>query len=346
MTLRWGIVTTGRHAEHKIAPAIAATPSAELVAVYSRDQGRADAFAERHGAQAAYSSLDTLLQDTRVDAVFVTSPNALHARQTVQAAQAGKHVLVEKPMATTIDDAVAMIRACREHGVRLGVGFHLRCHPAHQEARRVVEAGTLGPIALAQGQWGFGVRGQATVPPRPPLQQWWDDPAMIGGASTLMGTGVHVLDLLRFVLNQDITEVTACADGQTPEQPLEQLLTMTLRFADGTLATATCGRRLPDSENDLALYGSLGRLVGRDTLRESRQGALDIVSETVNTATTFDLDPIANYIDELEDFDAAVATGREPMATGVDGLRVVEATLAVITAAREGRTVHLEPRTP
>ena len=126
MALRWALISTGRHAEHKIAPAIAATPEAELVAVYSRDQGRAEAFAERHGAQAAYSVLDTLLQDTRVDAVCITSPNALHASQTIQAAQAGKHVLVEKPMATTIDDAVAMIRACREHNVRLGVGFHLR----------------------------------------------------------------------------------------------------------------------------------------------------------------------------------------------------------------------------
>src|SRR5687768_12114499 len=108
VTLGWGIVSTGRHADHKIAPAINAAPHARLVAVCSRDQGRADAFAERHGAMAAYDSIEAMLQDARVEAVFIVSPNALHATQAVQAAQAGKHVLTEKPMATTIEDAMAM----------------------------------------------------------------------------------------------------------------------------------------------------------------------------------------------------------------------------------------------
>src|SRR5262247_5175 len=107
MTLGWAIITTGLHADVKIAPALNATPDAELVAVYSRDQGRAEAFAEKHGVQAAYADLDALLQDSRVEAVFIASPNALHAHHALQAAQAGKHVFTEKPMTTTLDDAVA-----------------------------------------------------------------------------------------------------------------------------------------------------------------------------------------------------------------------------------------------
>ena len=287
MALGWAIVSTGRHAENKIAPAINTAPNAELVAIYSRDQQRANAFAERHGAVAAYDDLGTLLQDARVDAVFITSPNALHATQTIQAAAAGKHVLTEKPMATTIEESLAMIRACRAHGVTLGVGFHLRQHPAHLEARRVLSAGTLGSLALLQGQWGFGQRGQTAPPPRPPLQQWWEDPGLIGGASTMMGTGVHVVDLFRFLLGHDITEVTALADGQTPSQPLEQLLTLAMRLESGPLATVCCGRRLPDSQNDLVIYGSDGRLAGRGTLWEAREGALEIASETLNTSTDY-----------------------------------------------------------
>ena len=343
MSLGWAIVSTGRHAENKIAPAIAAAPNATLAAVYSRDQGRAEAFAERHGAAAAYDSMDHLLQDARVEAVFLTSPNALHAPQTLQAAAAGKHVLTEKPMATTLEDAAAMIRACQEHGVTLGVGFHLRTHPAHLDARRLLDAGALGQIAILQGQWGFGVRGQATPPPRPPLQQWWEDPALIGGASTLMGTGVHVMDLYRFLLGQEIVEITALADGQTPAQPLEQLLTLSMRFEDGPLATICCGRRLPDSLNDLVIYGSQGRLAGRGTLWEAREGGLEIVSDSVNRSETYTPDFLANYVDELEDFYRAVVDQREPAATGLDGLRVVEVTLAAITSAREKRTVKIEP---
>ena len=128
MAFGGGIVSTGRHPGLKVAPAMGAASGAELVAVYSRDQGRADAFAQRHGARAAYSKLGDLLGDSRVDGVFVSSPNALHAEHVVQAAQAGKHVLCEKPMATTVADAVRMVQACRRAGVTLGVAFHLRQH--------------------------------------------------------------------------------------------------------------------------------------------------------------------------------------------------------------------------
>ena len=345
MALGWAIISTGRHADVKIAPAINATPNAELVAVYSRDRQRAEAFAQKHGAKAAYDAIDALLQDARVQAVFVCSPNALHASHALQAAQAGKHVLTEKPMATTLDDALAMIRCCREHGVMLSVGFHLRQHPAHLEAHRLLAMGVLGTIALAQGQWGFGVRGQVAPPPRADLQRWWDEPTMIGGASTMMGTGVHVVDLLRFLLGQEVIEVAAISDGQTPQKPLEQLLTMSLRFDGGSMATVCCGRRLPDSCNDVTLYGSHGRIRGVGTLWEARQGKLEVVSDTVNTSAEFSHDLLANYVGQLQDFHGAIVEHRQPAATGLDGLRVVQVTLAMIASAREGRTVKIEPLT-
>lgn len=345
MALGWAIISTGLHVDHKIAPAINATPDAELVAIYSRDQGRADACAQKHGAKAAYSDLGALLRDSRIDAVFIASPNALHAQQAQQAAQAGKHVFCEKPMTTTLEDAVAMVRTCRDRGVKLGVGYHLRQHPGLREARRMIAAGVLGTVALAQGQWGFGVRGQDRPPPRTGLRQWWDDPELIGHASTMMGTGVHVVDALRFVLDQEVIEVAAISDGQTPAQPLEQLLAMALRFDRGTIATVCCGRRLPDSRNDLVLYGSLGRLVGSDALWEGRQGTFDVVSESVQQTQTYSPQPLANFIDELDDFHHAIREDREPAATGLDGLRVVQVTLAMIASARDKRTIQIEPLT-
>lgn len=345
MALGWGIISTGRHAQAKIAPAISAAPDATLVAVCSSDRQRAEAFAEQHGALAAYDAVADLVRDSRVEAVCIASPNALHAPQTLQAARAGKHVLTEKPMATTLDDALAMVRVCREHGVQLGVGFHLRQHPGHIEARRVLAQGTIGQVALAQGQWGFGVRGQTMPPPRPALQKWWEEPEMIGGASTMMGTGVHVVDLLRFLLGRDVRQVVAISDGQTQQQPLEQLLTLSLRFDDAIIATVTCGRRLPDSRNDFNIYGSNGRISGLAMLAEGRQGQLEIVSETDNRTAAYTADSLANYVDEVVDFQQAIAADRPPAATGLDGLHAVQVTLAMITSAREGRAVNIEPIT-
>src|SRR5258706_7441835 len=213
MPFGWGIVSTGKHPEIKVARAMAAAAGGTLVAVYSRDQNRAEAFAETHDAGAAYSQLGDLLKDPRVDGVFVASPNALHVEHVVQAAAAGKHVLCEKPMATTIADAVRMVKACRRAGVTLGVAFNLRQHPAYRRARELVAAGTLGRIVLAQAQWAFGVRGRDGSPPRTPLTQWWDTAELIGRASTMMGTRVHSVDLPPFVLSsqQDaITSVSYC----------------------------------------------------------------------------------------------------------------------------------------
>lgn len=343
MSLGWAIISTGLHPEHKIAPAIAAARDSKLVAVYSRERSRAEEFAQRHGAPAAYDSLDDLLKDSRIDAVFVSSPNALHAAQTIQSSQAGKHVLSEKPMATTLADAVAMVQACRKAGVKLGVGFNLRQHPGHIKARRLIAQGVLGRVTLAQGQWGFGVRGQGPPPPRTGLRQWWDQPELIGDASTMMGTGVHVVDILQFMLGQEVTEVAAISDGQTLEQPLEQLAAVSLRFSGGTIGTVCCGRVLPDSKNDFAIYGTDGRISGRATLWEARQGRVEIISETENDTEVCPGDFLGNYTAEIEDFHQAIESDTDPAATGVDGLRVVEVTLAMIESARTGRTMKIQP---
>ena len=343
MSFGWGIISTGLHPENKIAPAINATSGANLVAVYSRDKERAHSFAEKHGALAAYASMDELLQDSRVDGVFLCSPNSLHSEHAIQAAQKGKHVLSEKPMTTTLKDAVAMVKACQNNGVTLAAGYHLRTHPGHILARATIKEGALGKISLVQGQWGFGVRGDTLPPTRTGRRQWWEQPDLIGGAAALMGTGVHVVDILRFLLDEEITEVSTLTDGQTKTNPLERTATVILRFQSGTLATVCCGRLIPDSKNDFAIYGTTGRIVGRATLWEARQGRVEIVSDTVNQTEIYPSSYLANFVAEIQVFQESVEEGRDPVASGIDGLRVVEATLAMIESATTGRTIKINP---
>ena len=343
MPLGWAIAGIGSHADLKIAPAIARTRDSRLVAVYSRDQGRADGFAEKHGADAAYSSLDAMLADSRVDAVFVASPNYLHAPQTIKAAAAGKHVLAEKPMANSVSDAAAMIDACRDHGVTLGLGFELRFHPAHLWAQRLIDDGAIGRIRLAHGQWGRGNRGEPEHLPRSSLREWWETPELIGEASVLVGLGVHVFDLMRFLLREEMVEVVAMTDGQTDHQPLEHIATIALRMSSGTIAQVMCGRMLPDTQNDLALYGSDGRIATKETIWEARLGRAEVVSATVNQSESYEYDYLANFVAELEDFHDALKHDRSPSATGEDGLRAARITAAAIESAKTGRAVKITP---
>lgn len=344
MSLGWAIAGIGSHADLKLAPAMNLADDARLVAVYGRDQGRADAFAEKHGADAAYSDLDALLADSRVDALFVASPNHLHAPQTIKAAAAGKHVLSEKPMANSVTDAAAMVSACRDHGVKLGLGFELRFHPAHLWARKIIDGGTIGRIRLAHGQWGRGNRGEPEHLPRTGLREWWETPQLIGDASVLVGLGVHVFDLFRFLLREEVVEVVALTDGQTTHQHLEHIATIALRMSGGTIAQVMCGRMLPDTQNDLALYGSDGRFATKETVWEARLGRAEVVSATVNDNEAYEYDYLANFVAELNDFRDALESDRDPSATGEDGLKATQITAAAIESAKTGKVVKVQDR--
>src|SRR5262249_29666736 len=144
MAIRFGILGPGAIADQRLVPSLKRVAGAELWSVLSRDAARGKSFAERHGARAAQpvrTSLDELLADPKLDAVIVASPDKLHAPQAIAAARAKKHVFVEKPMATTPEEARAMVEACRDADVRLGVAYHLRWHAGHRLLVRAVHGG-------------------------------------------------------------------------------------------------------------------------------------------------------------------------------------------------------------
>ena len=345
MPMGWAIISAGDFANSRGAPAINQAQGADLVAVTSRDRGRSEAFAEKHGAKAAYTSVEEALSDSRVDAVYITSPNHLHSLHTTLAAKAGKHVLVEKPMSLTVPEGLEMVRICQEQGVKLGVGFPLRHHPGHIEAQRLVENGTLGTIALAQAQMGQGTRGEVFPEPRTGLREWWTHPEMAGGAYVTTALGVHSIDDLQFILGQQVVEVTGITDGHTTERPMEDLSTMCLRFDQGAIGTVCCGLRLPEFQNDVSIYGSEGKVLLTGAAWPRMEGGLQVSSETVNTTVAYEPDGVILVTWEIEDFVKAVTEDQEPAASGIDGLKVVQITVGMVESVKTGRTVKLGPLT-
>jgi 1,5-anhydro-D-fructose reductase (1,5-anhydro-D-mannitol-forming) len=264
-----------------------------------------------------------------VDAVWVTTPHNLHRPVVEAAAAARRHVLCEKPLATTLDDARAIVAACRRAGVALGAGFHLRHHPLHQEARRLVAAGDLGAIAYAEGEWSL----RTTITGASP---WRRDPETSGGG-IVTGTGVHVIDLLRFVLDDEVVAVSAMTDLARSPAAVETRAAALLRFRRGTLATVRCLRPTPAPANDLVIEGAGGSLVGRGTIDEASRGRIDCSgAEPRLTGIPAGTDM---YALQAQAFAEAAQRGDEPDASGQDGLAVVAITLALYEAARTGREV-------
>ena len=340
MPIGWGIISTGRHPDSKMAPAINASGDSYIAAVASQDSNRAQAFASKHNATSSFDSVDALIHDPNVDIVYIASPNFLHAEQTIKAANAGKHVLVEKPMALSLRDAENMIEACLKFSVTLGVGFHLRAHEAHQQIRKLVSNGDLGKINFAEANWGRGVRGQENPPLRSGLQAWWDDPNKIG-AGAFMATGVHCGDLLRFTLNDEVSSVSATTDA-TKKKPLEEFAHLTLQFSKGAIATIMTGRKTPDYfRNEIGIYGTNGSAYTNSTIDMNQTGSLCASTDLINFNVNYDYDPIKLYTLQVEAFQRALQTNSQPLATGFDGLRTVELTLAMLESAKTMRGVEI-----
>ena len=245
-------------------------------------------------------------------------------------------------MATTVSDCVDMVKACKANGVKFGVGFQLRFHPGHVEASRLVREGALGEVALVQGLLGSGVRGEVQRELRTGLREWWETPDMVGNSRSMIGSGVHCLYDLEFILGQTVVEVAAITDGQTADAPLENLASLNLRFSGGAIGTMVCGSRMPDAMNDVTVYGSTGRVLLKNSSGPALGGSLEVTSETVNTVVSYEPDHLALAKWQIEGFNQAISKDEEPRASGMDGLHSVQVTEAMIGSAKTGRTIGVE----
>ena len=158
----------------------------------------------------------------------------------------------------------------------------------------------------------------------------------------MLTIGVHAIDDLQFLLGQQVMEIAAITDGQTAERPLENLAVMSLRFDGGTIGTMCCGMRLPEFQNDVALYGSHGKVMLADGSWPRLQGELRVSSETVNTTVAYEPDFVFLVTRNVEDFQKAIIEDRDPAASGAHGLKLVQLTEGMVESAKTGRTVKLE----
>lgn len=333
MNVGWGIIGIGSHADVRMAPAISRSSNATLKAVVSRDAGRAAAFAAKHGAERSYDSIDDLLADKAVEIVYIGSPDGLHAGHVFAAAAAGKHILCDKPMATSVADAERMIDAAKKAGVLFSVGFNQRYQPAHVTMRELVASGDVGDPLLVKVQL-------ALLSPR--QKSWWHDPnAAQYGA--LGSAGAHVADLLRWVTGQEVVEITALSDA-TSENPIEELVTATMKLSGGAFAMLDSSRRMPLPSNHFTIHAGKARLAATGTLIFDVGGSLEV---TYRDATRrYDFRPTRKDADlftlEVEEVSGIIRNGGTPRSTGHDGLQNVRILRGIQEAALTGRSVRLE----
>lgn len=325
----WAILGCGRVADRRVAPVMAAAQDARLAAVCSRSASRARYFAERHAAARAYHSLDALLTDESVDVVYIATPHTLHADQAVRCLAAGKHVLVEKPMATDEAGARAMSEAARANKRLLGVMLQQRYHDANMHLIRLIDDGQLGRLNMIRihiGMW------------YPPGDNWRYAPELSGGGAA-MDLGPHAVDLMCELAGK-AQRVTAHTNNLQFKAPVEDFCSARLEFessAVGLLDVSYCFR---DYGGRLEAYGSEAAYVANGSMQSA--GLYQTWFRRGDKPGTMHEDASNNcYAAAVEDFTDAVLNNGEPSIGPEEGLRAARIIEAIYESARSGRTVEL-----
>jgi len=322
MTLRWGVLSTANIGRAAVNPAIQASSSGELLAVASRDSDTAEAFAAEHGIPRAYGSYEALLADSEIDAVYVPLPNSMHLEWTRKAAEAGKHVLCEKPLALNEAECLEMIEVAEANGVRLMEAFMYRFHPRIDRVRERLTQGEIGDLRVIRSSFTFRLT-------RPDNIRW--DPDLGGGA--LMDVGCYCVNVSRTIAGAEPVEVQATANWT--DRGVDREMAGMLRFADGVLAHFDCALTM-DRNEVCEVAGTEGQFVvpsaflpGKGDvpieLLKGREGERIEVVEGVD-----------EYQEMVEHFASCVLGGqpfRYPAEEAALNLRVIE---ALYRSAREG----------
>jgi predicted dehydrogenase len=342
--IKWGVIGSGGIARRRTIPeGITKAGNAELVAVFDIDtQVNADV-AKKYGAK-QLSSIEELLS-ANIDAVYIATPAYLHGDQVRVAAEAGKHILCEKPLGMTVTEAQEMIEICKQMKVKLGCAFMMRFVSQHQDALRLIKEGRLGKPTYARAQLSCWY---------PPIEGAWRQNPSTGGGGSLIDMGGHCIDLLEMFFGK-VTMVSCFINSTVHDYKSEDSAVVMLFFENGALGTVDTYFCIPDdsSKNVLELYGSKGSILAKGTIGQGPAGEMIAFLEQIKDydaqqarAETQGIiiapEPINTYQAEIEEFSQAIIDRREPLINAELGLRSQKILAACYESARLGKAIKVD----
>lgn len=327
----WALVGASTIASQYMIGALRAQAGGEVRWVVSGSEDHARRFAQDHGIAEATTDLSRALADPEVEAVYISSTNEKHHPQAMAAIAAGKHVLCEKPLALTTEEAAAMIAAAKAAGVTLGVNHHLRHAGSHRAIREAIASGRLGRI--------LSLRVFHAVHLPEHLRGWrLDNPAAGGGV--IPDITVHNADTVRFLLGEDPVSVIAESATSGMGQGVEDSAMSVWTMPSGVMVFSHESFTHPFTTSGLEVHGTEGSLIARGVMAQDPGGELELITAEGRSALPFDTTSL--YETAVRRFETAVREGTEASASGRDGLKSLQIAMAVREAGRSGSRQTLD----
>lgn len=323
--VRWGILGASGHGQNMI-PVIQTSDHSTVQALMVRDLSHAESLASKHRVPEFHDSVESLLANPSVDALYICTPDEMHACHAILAARAGKHILCEKPMALTLRDCEETIEACRAANVKLMPGFMSRFHRHHKHIRDLIQTGELGKIVQVRVQCSFWYAPDGS----------WRQQS--GGA--LWDLASHGVDLLRFFLGEEIVEVQGIVDSIVHDYPANDTATLLLRSTGGTIGVVDVSFAILHSPWSLEVYGTEGSVKGEKAitvLGTQPQGEITRGDGQTEMIVSED----APYTNQFGHFAQCILEDQEPEVTGRDGFMATKILLAAEESAVSGRRIKI-----
>ena len=333
MKIKWGVIGCGGIADRRTLPGMMLADNAELIAVMDANKAAADSCKEKYNAKYAFDNIEDVLAIDEIQAVYIASPVFCHKEQAMAAADAGKDILIEKPVGLTAAEAEEIAAYCEAKGVKMGVGFMMRFHAYHEKMKEIVQSGKIGEIVSARAQLTCWY---------PEMENCWRQDMKLSGGGAMMDMGVHCVDLIRYITGLEVQEAAGICGNQVFKYSVEDAGAVIMKLSNGAIAYVDANFNIPDAaaKCKIEFYGTKGSIFAQGTISQVEGGEIEVLcaDSSAGYDATQDRNDVAPlevsvefgnmYTKEIESFGRAVA-GTAPVAiTAKDAIasqKVIEA---------------------
>jgi len=326
--VRWGVLSTAKIGVTKVIPGMQKGEWSEVAAIASRDLGKAETAARSLGIARAYGSYEELLADPQIEAIYNPLPNQLHVPLTIKAAEAGKHVLCEKPLSLTVAEAKTLLAVQQRTGVKIGEAFMVRTHPQWLRAREVIKSGRIGPLRSAIGFFSYFNVNPANIRNIPDC-----------GGGALMDVGCYPITTSRFMFGEEPSRVLGLVE-RDPVMKVDRLTSAMMDFPSGQ-STFTCSTQLVPYQR-MHFLGTKGRVELEIPFNAPKDRPtrifIDDGSDLFGNGISTETFPICDqYTIQGDVFSKAIREGGKVPVTVEDGIKNMAVIEAIFRSAESGR---------
>ncbi len=345
--VKWGIIGAGGIARRRTLPAMGEVKNAEIIGIMDKSKEALEEMAKEYTIPYIYENEEDLINNPEIEAIYVASPVGFHKEQARKVIASGKHILLEKPIGLDLEESKEIVTLAKEADIKAGAALVMRFHDGHQKMRALVQEGKLGQIVSARAQLTCWF---------PKMENNWRQKRQTAGGGSLLDMGIHCIDLLRYILGDEVDEVCSFIDNKTFDYEVEDSATVIMRMRKGTVCTIDNYFNVPDEAAKcfFEIYGTKGSMIATRTIGQDGGGIIEVVlsdddkgyqsqqsREKSSSDAVLAFETCNMYARQIEAFSDAIIKDKQPDISLVEAYKDMEVIEYSYLAAKQKKVLKI-----